>query len=98
MSALGSDLTATLRAAEAGSSTTGGWPERLPAEQQEAWMAMVEAEALLVGLARTRLAGGGVDQLQVGEAVRCLRELVLQQWPVAEVECWRRVAELLSDR
>lgn len=43
-----SDLAAALQAAVAGSSTAGGWPEHLPVEQQDAWMAMIEVEASLV--------------------------------------------------
>jgi hypothetical protein len=93
-----SDLAAALQAAEAGSSTAGGWPEQLPVEQQDAWMVMTEVEASLVGLARTRLAAGVVDHAKVRESVSRLGEPVLQHWPAVEVDRWRRVAELLTAR
>ncbi|WP_337061813.1 hypothetical protein [Kineococcus sp. G2] len=92
------ELAAALQAAEEGSTTGGGWPGHLLAVQQDAWMLLVEVEASLVGLTRTRLAGGRVEHGQVREALRALREPVLRSWPADEVERWRRVAELLSAR
>jgi hypothetical protein len=93
-----SDLAAALQAAEAASSTAGGWPEQLPVEQQDAWMVMTEVEASLVGFAQTRLAVGVVNHAKVREAVSRLSEPVLQHGPAVEVDRWRRVAELLTAR
>ncbi len=61
-------------------------------------MVMTEVEASLVGLARTRLAEGVVDHVEVGEVVSRLSEPVLQNRPAVEVGRWRRVAELLTAR
>ncbi len=61
-------------------------------------MLMIEVEASLVGLARTRLAAGVIDYAEVREALSRLSEPVLQNWPAVEVDRWRRVAELLTAR
>jgi len=74
-------LSEILEAAESGSSAVGSWPKHLSEEQQDAWAVMVEVQSLLVGLARTRLAGGHVNPAQLREATRGLHEARSRAWP-----------------
>lgn len=91
-------LRTALARAQTLSSTSGGWPEHLPAAQQDAWMFMVEVEAILVGSVSTQLTGGPLDVEQVRAALALLDGAELKrQWDAGEVAGWRAVAQTLLE-
>ena len=80
------------------SSTSGGWPDHLPPARQDAWMIMVEVEAILVGSVSTQLTGGPLDVEQVRAALALLDGAELdRQWDAREVGGWRAVAQALLE-